>query len=100
MSKERVSNSILVSKDAYLYLDTMSRKQRGCKPLSEDVKAKMLKRVFKSNDLVQLTDNSFGGGDGTYYGKWWTWNVDTLKEMLTKAGFTYESGDDVYYIDV
>lgn len=100
MSKERISNSILVSKDAYLYLDTISRKQRGCKLLSEDVKAKMLKRVFKSNDLTQLTDNSFGGGDGTYYGKWWAWNVDTLKEMLTEAGFTYQTGEDLHYFNL
>lgn len=100
MLKEKISKTILVSKSAYLYLDRVSRIQRGCKPITTEQESKLWKRLPKVKGKAQLDDNSMGGGDGTYHGRWWGWNVDTLKEMLTEAGFTYESGDDIYYLNV
>ena len=97
MSKECISKTILVSRNAYFYLDRLSRIQRGCKPLTVQQEEKFWKSIYKINGKAQLSDNSMGGGDGTYYGKWWSWNVETLKRMLDDGGFKYQEGEDLYY---
>ena len=100
--KERVSKSIWIEKDAYMYLDRESRKQRGCKKMSAEAEERLWNRVCRHGELdkVQATDNSFGGGDGTYDGRWWLWSVDTLMKMLDEAGLPYDEGKEVKYISL
>lgn len=103
--KSKTSKTLWIGKKAYMYLDDESRRQRGCKVFSKEAKDNLWKHLstcesrFK-NGRVQIDDKTFGGGDGTYYGKWWSWNVQTLKEMLDKAGFKYKEGKDIEFIEV
>lgn len=92
------SDTIYISKEAYLYLLRISRKQRGCKPLDEIAEERIWNKIHKVGDKFRLDDQSLGGGDGTYKGKWWSWSVDTVKTMLTEAGFEYEEGEPIEYI--
>lgn len=86
----RKSEVIGVSKEAYFYLNRISRAQRGCKPLSTDTEKKIWRRCCKNKDgLKELYNDSMGGGDGTYNGKWWSWDVDMLRQMLNEGGFTW-----------
>ena len=95
--------TIWVSKEAYFYLNRIESEQRGCKPMTARQEEKYWNRIpdiKKRENLIQLDDNSLGGGDGTYNGRWWSWNVDTLKTMLDKAGFEYEDGKEIEYAPV
>ena len=102
---EHISETIMIGKEAYMYLDRESRKQRGCKALSLEWEDRLWKRVLRcrsnaKGEKVRVDDNSFGGGDGTYNGRWWVWKVQTLKEMLDEAGLKYEEGEDVRYVNL
>lgn len=99
MIKVHVSKSIWIGENAYMYLNRIQRQQRGCKPLTEKSEKRLWGRINKWDDKYQVTDNSFGGGDGTYNGKWWAWDIKTVKAMLDDAGFTYDDGEDVEYIN-
>ena len=96
------TKTILVGKDAYFYLKNEQKKQRGCKPIYDDEKNNRFweKQVTKFDGEARLGDDSFGGGDGTYDGRWWSWTVETLKAMLDKAGYSYEDGDEIEYLNV
>ena len=94
------SETILVNRDAYFYLRDIQRTQRGLEPLTDQQKEKHWNRVEKENGMRKLYDHSMGGGDGTYDGKWTSWDVATLKQMLTDAGFTYQDGEPMEYISV
>lgn len=88
--------TILIGRDAYIYLDRESRKQRGCNALTIDQYLRRWNRASKDANGLHVTYNfSFGGGDGTYDGKWWDWSVNTLKEMLDKAGYSWEQGPSI-----
>ena len=94
--KEYTRKTIWISKEAYFYLNRIERQQRGCKQLSAESEERVWNRIpdfRKRCDLVLVDDDSFGGGDGTYYGRWWSWDVETLKKMLDDAGYTYEDGE-------
>ena len=69
------------------------RKQRGFKPLTKEQKEKMIIYITKNgmSNKIRLDHNSLGGGDGTKDGRWWGWNVVTLKSMLKKAGYSFET---------
>lgn len=96
-----VTETIYIGRDAYMFLDREQRKQRGCKPISKESEDRLWKRIMKDKQgRCLVDDNSFGGGDGTYYGKWWSWSVSTIKNMLDEAGFTYEPGKPMEYINV
>lgn len=102
--KVKTSKTIWIGKKAYFFLEAEGRKQRGCKPLSKEQKEKIWRRIkglstFK-NGQYQITDNHFGGGDGTYNGKWWDWSIDTVIEMLEENGFKYRVGRKQEYIKV
>lgn len=86
----RKSEVIGVNKEAYFYLKRIGRAQRGCDPLSTEIEEKIWKRCHKNKDgLKELDNDSLGGGDGTYDGKWWSWDVSTLRQMLNEGGFTW-----------
>lgn len=93
----RTSEIIGVTKEAYMYLNRISRVQRGCKVLTEESEDRLWNRCYKRKGLKILDDNSLGGGDGTYYGKWTSWNVETLRQMLCEGGYTWvELGTEEY----
>ena len=95
------SETIYVTKEAYIALSEKSRIQRGCKPLTLEQYEKRFKKMPAcriKNGLIRLDDNSMGGGDGTYNGKWTTWSVDDLKKMLSEMGHTWERGEDIEYM--
>ena len=98
VEKHKRLNRIAVSKDAFIHLEKTSRAQRGCKPLSSDQMDAMWHRRLTAygnrlspdvSSLLILDDESMGGGNGSYYGKWTSWSCDDLKRMLADAGFTW-----------
>lgn len=100
---EHVTETIWISREAYMYLDRESRKQRGCKELSPEGEERLWRRLSRYNvkdGKIRVDDNSLCGGDGTYDGMWWSWKVSTLKKMLDEAGFTYKDGDKIRYINL
>lgn len=101
VSKPKTSDVIAVNKEAYLYLNRIGRAQRGCKPLDQDHEESLWKRMRLNNKgLKELDNESLGGGDGTYNGRWWSWDVPTLRQMLIEGGFTWEECGQCEYIDV
>lgn len=101
--KEQVSETIWITRDAYMYLNRESRKQRGCKELTHEGEDRLWKRLSRynvKNDKIRVDDMTLGGGDGTYDGKWCMWKVQTIKKMLDGAGFSYEDGEPVRYINI
>lgn len=63
--------------------------------MTEKAENRLWERASKLKNKYQVISGSFGGGDGTYYGKWWSWNLETITVMLAKAGFDYEKGESV-----
>lgn len=98
--REFTSKSIFIGKEAHFYLDRESRKQRGCKPITGEAEERIWNRIPKVDGLRQVTDDSYGGGDGTYYGRWTRWSVEDVKKMLDEAGFSYAEGPEVEYISI
>lgn len=99
MTKE----SIYIPKEAYLKLQRIGREQRGCKPLSKEQEERMWDRIpeqRKKGDMIRVDKDSLGGGDGTYYGKWTSWDVPTLKRMVEELGFSWEQGEEIEYLPV
>ena len=84
--------TILVDKDAYFYLRQESRKQRGGGVITPDQENSIWNRLCKIDGKRQVCGNSFGGGDGTVDGKWWSWSLDDIKNLLTQGGFSYTEG--------
>lgn len=85
-----ISEVIGVNKEAYIYLAKIQRKQRGCTELNEDRYNKIWDRLNKNAEgLRELDNDSMGGGDGTYNGKWWSWSVETIRGMLRDGGFEW-----------
>ena len=91
------TNTILVDKDTYFFLNDESRRQRGCSPLDEKQKDKMWKRMYKYKEKKLIDNDTLGGGDGTYNGHWWSWSLETIKDMLNEAGLEYENGPEIEY---
>ena len=99
---ERITESILIGKEAYFFLRNKQRVQRGRKPLSKECEDNLWERVihYRKDGKCPVTDYSFGGGDGTYEGKWTSWTVKMVKQMLDRAGLEYEDGGCVEYLEV
>lgn len=99
--KVKTSKSIWIDEQAWLYLKRTSRSQRGCKPLTEEQEQRLWNKAPKNkNGLFQVWDETFGGGDGTYNGRWWSWKTETVCEMLEEKGYQYTHGDIVEYINM
>lgn len=99
--KEHTSDTILIGRDAHEYLNRIQREQRGCKPLTQEQKDRQWTRICKvgDTDMRQVCDETYGGGDGTYNGRWWSWSVATVRKMLDEADFEYVIGEPVTFID-
>ena len=88
--------TILIGKKSYFFLKDEARRQRGCSQLTDADKDRIWKRMPKDWDKYMCTEDSFGGGDGTKdYTKWTTWSIETVKDMLHKAGLEYEDGPEI-----
>lgn len=99
--RTQVTEVIAVNKEAYLFLERISRQQRGCKPLTEAQEDRFWDRCCKNKEgLKELDNDSIGGGDGNYYGKWWSWSVRQLRNMLSEAGFTWKECGTREYINL
>lgn len=93
---------ILIGREAHDFLQNEMRKQRGLPPMTPEQEDRVWGRIYKrkNTDMREVDDITYGGGDGRYYGRWWSWSVETIKEMLTKAGYSYEDGGIEEYIEV
>jgi len=102
IQREKVSQTIKVDRNGYFYLRRIERKERGCKPLTEEAEERIWQMITKHGELqeVELDNDSMGGGDGTYWGQWWPWSVQTLKEMLDAAGIRYTDGKEKRTISI
>lgn len=102
--KELTSETILIGKAAHLHLERIQRQQRGCKPLNEDQENRLWDRIPKyvrnGEELRRVNDFTYGGGDGTYDGRWWPWTTEDVKKILAEAGFTWEDAEPIKYIPV
>ena len=86
--------TILINRGAYIYLTNKGRVERGFSPLTEEQEERIWSKQPKWGGRTKVSDNSFGGGDGTRDGKWWGWSVDDLKAMLTIGGYGYDDGGE------
>lgn len=86
--------TILIDRDAYFYLANKSRVERGFPPLTKEQEERNWSHQPKWDGRTKVSDNSFGGGDGTRDGKWCGWSVDKLKAMLTVGGYGYDDGGE------
>lgn len=90
VSRHKSLERIGVDKEAFFYLVDLSREQRGCGVLTDVARDRIWRRRKETDDdLVILNDESMGGGDGTYYGRWTSWSCEELKSLLQKAGHTW-----------
>ena len=102
--KTHTSKSIWTSKKAYFFLNAMERKSKGLEPLSIDGVERRWNRIklgshFK-NGQVEITDNSFSFGTGTYDSRWRAVTVDEIIAILDANGFKYRNGKSVEYINL
>lgn len=102
--RERISKVIWTSKKAYFFLNDMSRKSKGLDPLTDDGKERLWKRVKDGGNIkngqVEITDNSFSFGAGTYESRWRVATVDEIVTILEANGFKYRNGKPIKYIDL
>lgn len=102
--RECISKVIWTSKKAYFFLDDMSRKSKGLKSLTDDGKERLWKRIKDGGNIkngqVEITDNSFSFGAGTYESCWRVVTVDEIVTILEANGFKYRNGKPVKYINV
>ena len=93
--------SIFISREAYFKLIAIGREQRGLNPLSEKQQESLWNKIsdsWKKGDMIRVDKDSLGGGDGTYDGKWTSWDVPTLKKMVEEMGYSWEQGEDIEYL--
>lgn len=97
------AETIYIPKEAYFKLRNRSRVERGGKPLTDEQLERSWSRIpasRKEGDLINVDGDSLGGGDGTYNGKWTSWDVPTLKRMVEEMGYTWKQGKEIEYFPV
>lgn len=88
--RERTLKTIWIGKDAYFFLYNAQRKTAGCEPFTEPQKDRIWSLKSSPDDMVQVSDETFCVPLPT---GWWTeWSTETLKKMLSEAGFEYKDG--------
>lgn len=90
--------TIYIPKEAYFKLRNRQRVERGGEPLNDEALERSWSRIpasRKRGDFIRVDKDSLGGGDGTYNGKWTSWDVPTLKGMVEEMGYTWEQGEEI-----
>lgn len=102
--REHISKVIWTSKKAYFFLNEMSRKSKGLEPLTDDGKERLWNRLKAGGNIkngqVEITDNSFSFGSGTYESRWRAVKVDEIVTILEANGFKYRNGKPVKYFNL
>lgn len=102
--RERISKVIWTSKKAYFFLNGVDRISKGLEPLTDDGKERLWKRLKDGGNIkngqVEITDNSFSFGSGTYESRWRIATVDEIVTILEANGFKYRNGKPIKYIDL
>ena len=101
--QEAVRDTIYIGKEAYMYLLRTQRAQRGCSMLTEEQEGRIWDRMPKSSEgLRKVTRDSFGGAAGGVYGRWTSWSLEKVKQILSEAGYTWKEGEPekVIYVGI
>ena len=95
-------HAIKIELDGYLYLQNRLHKERCGEDLSESHIERLTANFKNHYKTCELTmDGDYGGTtDGTPQGKWTSWTVEQMAEMLTEAGIKWTPADDVECIDI
>lgn len=92
--------TIYIPKEAYFKLRNRQRVERGGEPLDDEILERSWARMpdsRKDGDMIRVDGDSLGGGDGTYNGKWTSWDVPTLKRMVEEMGYTWKQGEEIEF---
>lgn len=99
--------TLLVPLESLLYLEDQCHLQRGGHHTTEKTIERLTREMEKPHNKngYMLFDGSFGGAVGdpknSYEeGRWTSWSIDTVKEMLDKQGLPYQDGEDIDVINV
>lgn len=102
--KKRISKVIWTSKKAYFFIDDMTRKSKGLAPLTDAGRDRLWKYLENGHNIkngqVEITDNSFSFGDGTYDSHWKIATVDEIITILEANGFKYRNGKAIEYFEL
>lgn len=102
--KKHISKVIWTSKKAYFFLNAISRKSKGLEPLTDNGKENLWKRLKTGGNIkngqVEITDNSFSFGSGTYESAWRIVTVDEIIKILEDNGFKYRNGKPFEYYNL
>lgn len=98
-------NTIRVPLESRLYLEDLLHLQRGGKHTSPKTIERLTYQAERDNNVFILTSGNLGGAIGdpknSYEeGRWTSWDLDTMKELLDKAGLPYEDGDPIDEISI
>lgn len=104
-SERRKSPTILVPLESFLYLKEKSYIERCGKHHTEKMKQRLIRNfeTFSHNGMKQLVNGDLGGCNGEpensfEEGRWISWSVDHMAEILDKAGLPFKRGESVEYI--
>lgn len=103
--ERRKSPTILVPLESFLYLQEKSYIERCGKHHTEKMKQRLIRNfeTFSHSEKKQLMNGDLGGCNGdpenTFEeGRWTSWSVDDMAEILDGAGLPFERGESVEYI--
>ena len=103
----RITNTILVSKEAYMYLQRKGKIERAGKDFSQEHLERLEKNFdnFAHDGYKKLIDGSLGGCIGNpenayEQGRWTSWSCKDMAKMLDEAGLDYKMGEPTEIIDL
>lgn len=105
--KSKKKNTIMVTLEAYLYLENKCYEERSGKNISEKG-IKRLKRHFEDlsyQGYKKMFDGDLGGCKGDPLNAWeerrWTsWSASDMARILDEAGLDYKMGEQEEVIDI
>ena len=102
----RKQATIKLTFDSYYYLRNKQHEERS--ESGRALNKETIKRQFDSNHpngYFLATNGSFGGCKGSpvnawEQGRWTSWKLEQLKEMLDNAGLPWEDGEEIETIEI
>lgn len=107
--KVKKEKTILVPVESWWYLYNKSHEQRSetGRPLSEKTKENLIRRAFNYGEWEyhKLCNGDLGGciGDPLHAweeGRWTSWSIDEMKQMLDEVDLPYKDGKEIERIEV